>query len=128
MGGFDPGGDLNGQAKRVNHRHRPLLEPFEQGLALDELHDEEGDALDFVQLEDGGDVGVRQRGQSLRLGPKPGEVRRVFLEMRMDDLERDLTVQLGIARAVHLAHPAGAKDRQHFIGTDPRAWSQGPRL
>src|SRR5205807_1786305 len=60
----------------------------------------------------------------LRLGPEPGEVRCVFLEMRMDDLERDLTVQLCITRAVHFAHPAGAKDGQHVIGTDPGAWSQ----
>jgi len=83
------------------------------------------DAVGVIELEDGADVGVRQRGQRLRFRAEPGQVRRVLLEVRMHDLERDLTAQLGIAGAVHLAHPAGAKDGQQFIGTDPRAWSQG---
>ena len=38
--------------------------------------------------------------------------------MGRQDLDRDRTVEPGIARALHFAHPAGAQSRQNLIRTE----------
>ena len=37
------------------------------------------------------------------------------------DLDRDVAIQLRVARAIDLAHPAGAERRQDLVGAEPRA-------
>src|ERR1700736_2240490 len=43
---------------------------------------------------------------------------------RWQNLDGDVTVQPPVARAVHLAHPAGAESGEDFIGAESRAGSQ----
>ena len=53
----------------------PALQPLGEVLALDQLHDEEALHADRALLEavDGGDAGVIQRGEQLRLALEAGE-------------------------------------------------------
>jgi hypothetical protein len=50
----------------------------------------------------------------------PGVVREGFGE----DLDRDVSVQLGVARPVHLPHPAFANLRGDFVDAETRAGSE----
>ena len=45
-------------------------------------------------------------------------------EARGQDLDRDLAPELGVARAVDLAHPAPAEQRQDLEPAEASAWSQ----
>ena len=42
-----------------------------------------------------------------------------------EHLDRDVALQPGVARAIHLAHPAGADRGDHFVGTEPSAGREG---
>ena len=46
---------------------------------------------------------------------QPIAVRR---EPRRQDFESDIAAKLRVARAIDLAHSAGAKQRQNFVGAD----------
>ena len=52
---------------------------------------------------------MRERGDGLGFALEPREGRRVRGERVRQDLDRDVAIQLRVARAVHLAHPAGAE-------------------
>ena len=47
-----------------------------------------------------------QRGENFRFALKAGQAVEVGCERRWQDLDRDVTLQLRIARAIDLAHPA----------------------
>ena len=53
-----------------------------------------------------------QRGQRLRLAGEAGEAIGIGRQRRGQDLEGDVAIELGIARAIDLAHPAGAQRRR----------------
>ena len=42
-----------------------------------------------------------------------------------EHLDRDVALQPGVARAIHLAHPAGADRGDHFVRTEPGAGREG---
>jgi hypothetical protein len=63
-------------------------------------------------------VGVRDARQRLRLADQPLAPRARFLAQ---ELERDRSIELGVARAVHDAHAAGAEQTLHDEAADARA-------
>ena len=65
-----------------------------------------------------GDVRMVQRGQHLGFAPEPREPIRIERERFGQDLQRDVAIQLCVARAIHLAHPACAERRLNFVGTE----------
>jgi hypothetical protein len=65
-----------------------------------------------------------QRGQRPGLAPEPREPFRVGRELVGQDLEGDLAIELGIARATHLAHPPDPDQGANLARTDARAWYQ----
>ena len=68
-----------------------------------------------------GDVRVIQRRQRLRLAREPRQPIGIAGEGVRQDFERDVAIELRIARAVHLAHPAGAQQRENFERPKERA-------
>ena len=51
----------------------------------------------------------------LRLALKPREPLRIGGERLGQDLDRDVAIQLRVARAIDLAHAAGAERRQDLV-------------
>ena len=77
------------------------------------------------------DVRMIQRGQHLRFPLEPREALGIASERGWQDLDRDIAIELGIARAVDLAHPAHTKqtvDPEHPDLCADCASSKSPRV
>ena len=73
-----------------------------------------------------GDVRVVQRGQRLRLRGWNRASRSASLANEIgQDLDRDLAIELGVAGAIDLAHPAGAERGENLVGAEARAGREG---
>jgi hypothetical protein len=60
-----------------------------------------------------------ERGEELRLAFKPRQPVTVRGERFGQDLDRDVALQLRVARAIHLAHAARAERGHHFVRAEP---------
>ena len=73
-----------------------------------------------------------ERRQRLRFPLEPRQAVGIVRKRLRDNLYRDGTTELRIARAIHLAHATGAQPPGDLIWTDARAWRQrhlwGPRI
>ena len=78
-------------------------------------------AAAFFEPVDGGDVRMIQGREDLGFSLKTREPIRVSSEQERQDLDRDLTLQLGIGGPIHLAHAALAEQGGDFIGTEASA-------
>ena len=84
-------------------------------FAFHQFH-HQGVALEAVDLRD---VRMVQRGESLRLAGEPRGTVGVAREEMREDLDRDLALQLRVARAIDLTHTSSAERRDDFVRTDP---------
>ena len=66
-----------------------------------------------------------ERGQDLRLAREPCAALGVRRERGGQDLDRDVALQLRIARAIDFAHSACAKGREDFIWSEAGAGREG---
>ena len=57
-----------------------------------------------------GDPVLFERGEHLCLATEAGQPIRIVGDGRQQDFDRDVAIQLRIARAIHLAHAADAED------------------
>jgi len=111
-------------------QHRPWRQgaprqPVDQDLPLEVLHHDEVDPVLGVDVVDGADVGVVQRGQrpGLELESRhPIGVRGVRPRQH---LERHVALEPGVARPVDLTHPAGADRGEHRVVTERGAGLEG---
>ena len=94
--------------------HHPLeRDPFRRELSerrsLDELHRDVAILSDDPGVVDGDDVRMVEAGSERGLAQKA--IERIVLgdEGVADDFERDVAAEARIARAIHLAHAAGAE-------------------
>ena len=94
-------------------------------LALDELENQEADAVRFFDAVDRADVGVIQRGEHPRLALEAREPIRIARERARQDLDRDVASELRVVRPVDLAHAAGAEQRLQLISAEGRARHRG---
>ena len=63
-------------------------------------------------------VRMVERCQDLRFPLEAGEPIGIMGDRLWEDFDGDVAVQLRIARPIHFAHPAGAQERDDFIGAD----------
>ena len=94
-------------------------------LAFDQFHHQGADAIRFFEPVDVGNVGMVQRREDLRFAREPCEAFRIGGERIGKDLDRDVTIQLRIARAIHLPHSAYADLGRDFVRAEACAGSQG---
>ena len=66
-----------------------------------------------------------ERRQHLRLAAETSEALGIVRDGGEQNLDRDLAVQFRIARAIDLAHAAGAERRDDFVRPEARAGSEG---
>jgi hypothetical protein len=85
-------------------RNRTECDPLRQIVARDEFHDESGQAPAFSEAVHGGNGSddSRTQGPGFSLEPRAA----VGVAREGLRLNRDIPIQLGIARAKNLAHPA----------------------
>jgi hypothetical protein len=60
-----------------------------------------------------------ERGQRLGFALEAGHAGGVFGEGRGQHFDGNVTAKLGIARAIHLAHTAGAERGEDLVGAQP---------
>ena len=97
--------DLERPVDRLLLRHGRAVELAAQRLALEQLGHGVGDAVVRAEVVDREDVRMRERGDGLGLALEARERVGVRGQLRGEDLDGDLAVELRVARAVDLAHP-----------------------
>ena len=106
---FQRVGDLLRDGERVGQRYWSTRDQHGEVVAFDELHDQRANAARVLEAVDVRDVGMVQRREDLRFAFETGEPIGVVGEGGGQDLDRDVAIELRIARAIDLAHAAGAK-------------------
>ena len=103
-------------------------EDLVQALAFDQFHGEEADALVFLDRVHVDDVRVAEAGDGLRLALESFEAARIGGEIGGEDLQGDVAVQLRVAGAVDLTHPALADEGGDLVvgeGLADQFWAPG---
>ena len=71
------------------------------------------------------DVRMIERRENLRFTTEASEAFRMVRDLGQQDLERHVTIELGVMRAIHLAHPAGAEQGDDLVEAEARAGGEG---
>jgi hypothetical protein len=110
--------DLEGDANGVRQRKRTVDQALGNGRSLHELEHEGRQAIEIFEAVDSRDVRMIQRGEDLRFPGKTHEPIRIVRESRREYLDRDVAIQLHIARAIDLAHATHAEQRVNGVRAD----------
>src|SRR5438067_546640 len=118
-------GDLRGDIEDFCELHRRVSHALAQRLAIDEFSGDEMYALPYgwataplVDLMNGDDVGMIQGGSGLGLLDKALHSIRVSSNVSGQHLQRNLAIEFGVLRQIHLAHPALADLRADLIAAE----------
>jgi hypothetical protein len=109
-------GDLACDRQRVVDRDGGVPDAIGERLALDELHDESQRTARVLDAVDMGDMRMIERGEQLRLAFEARDAFAIGRHRRGKDLDRDVTLQPRVARAVHLTHASGTKCTEDLVG------------
>ena len=107
--------DLPEKRQGFIHGNDPARDTFSQRFPFHELHDEKGRALGFFEPIERGDTRMVQRREKLRFTLESQETIFVLRKLRGKQLDRHFPPQLGIVRAIDLAHPALADLFDDFV-------------
>ena len=111
--------DLTRILERLARRAgRPRAGDWRSDVAFEHLRDDERRAVVRADVVDGEDVRVVElagRARFLLESSQPAAIGCVRVE---DQFDRDVASEAWIARAIHLAHAAGAEPADDLIGTD----------
>lgn len=91
-------GDLPGNGEGLGQRHGSAGHLHPQVLPLDEFHDQGSQAVTLFEAVDLRNIGVVQRGERLRLTGEAGDTFGVGHEEFRQDLDRDVPIELRVAR------------------------------
>ena len=114
---FERLGDLSRNRQRLVERNRPACDPLRQILAFNEFKDQRFHAIGVFDPVNVCDVRMVQRREHLRFSAEPREAVGIVGDSWQQHLDCDVSIQLGVARAIHLAHPACAERGQDFVRT-----------
>jgi hypothetical protein len=118
VGGFEAAGHLACDPQDLVVGERAFVHSVLEGLALHQLHGQELDSLFVFEAVDRCDVRVLQAGQQSRLALEARDAFRVARHLSGQDLDRDLATELGVARAIDLAHAALAESADDFVAAE----------
>src|SRR5262249_47805605 len=96
-------------------------------LSIDEFEDDAAGVCRFLQSIDRSDVRMVQGREHFGLATKAPKPFRVARERIWQHFDRDVALQLRIARAIHLAHAARTDLRGNFIRTEASAGGERHR-
>ena len=89
---------------------------------LNQLEDERVRRSAILKAINVTDVRMAERCKHLGFMTETRETFVIVRECLRKDLERDVSIELGVAGAIHLTHATGAEQRDHFKWADQRAW------
>jgi hypothetical protein len=89
--------------------------------SVHELHDDEGPLADLAHFMDRADIWVIQRGRRACFAQEALTRTGIAECGRRKNLDRDVSIQLWVERAIHLSHPAGADQQFDAVTADRRA-------
>ncbi len=95
-------GDLLRHGHGLVERDRAARDARREVLAVHQLHHQRELAAPFFESMDDGDVGMIERGQRSGFALEPFQALGVLSEHIRQDLDRDLTAEPGVARAIEL--------------------------
>ena len=98
---------------------------FFQCLAFDQFEDERVGLTAVLEPIDRRNVRVVERRQHLRLAREACDAIGIEGKGVGNDLQRDVAIQLGIARTIPLAHAAGTEGGKDFIRAESGARGEG---
>ena len=108
--------DLQGKPHGVLLGQRPLaLDERLQILAVDVLEDDVLTLFLLTAVDHGDDVRVRQLRDRARLAAEALDVVGVGRELRVEHLQRDVTLEQPVVRAVDARHTAGADELLELV-------------
>ena len=116
---------LLGIAERLEQRETLRGDELVQRLARHVLHHEEVDPRlvhDVVQRDD---IGMVEGGGGARLLQEASLAVRIGDLVVREDFDRDSAVQPRVARTIHLAHPARAKEGLNLIRSQDSSRGEG---
>ena len=122
--GFERVGDLRRDGQRFVEWNRPLRDPVRQGRPLDQLHHQRGLAVSAFKAVDGRDVRMIQRGEDFRFALEPRQSLAIGRHSVGEDLDGDLSLEIGVGGAIDLAHSAHADLRGNFVRAEASARGQ----
>src|SRR4029453_16029106 len=117
-------GDLTRDRYRLPKRNRSLREAVGERRAFDELEYQGLKAARILEAMDSADTRVIERGEQLRFALETCRSIRIECEDVGQNLERDVTMELRVARPPDFAHPAGAKRGLNFVRANTHAGGQ----
>lgn len=125
MRGFQRLGDLPGNQERLGNGDGSTCDARVQTLAVHEFENEKLRAVRFVQTVDRAYVRMVERGEDLGFTTEPRKPFRIVRERVGQDFEGDVPSELGVPRAIDLAHAAGPKGGENLVRAKARAGLEG---
>jgi len=128
VGGLERIGDLPRDRQDVGKFQSawgPLGKELGQRGAVDELHHERRHTVGFLEPVDLRDVRMVQRREHVGFALKSHDPLSVARERFGKDFQRNIALQLRVARPVDLPHPAGADQGKNFVRADTNAGCEG---
>ena len=116
--------DLAGDRNRLVDRNRPTRQAVRERRTFDQLQHEGMYASTVLETVDGGDAGMIERGEHVRFARETCQSLGVVCEDFRQCLQRHVSMQLRVARAIHLPHAARAQNAFDPVRTDMRSGRQ----
>ncbi len=118
VGGGESVGQLHRNVECGRHRRETIRQQGAKRATAHQLHHDVRDVILTANPVDGDDVRMVETGGSPRFLFEPFDERAVSGN-RPDDLERHLTLETHLFRAINLPHPADAEQCERFVSLDP---------
>ena len=120
--------DRNRDSQRLPERKGTVAgsrQPIFERFAIKVLHHEERRSLVAPDVEQRADIRVAQRRNDAGFAVEALAELGIVSERRRQDLDRDRSIEPGVAGLVNLAHASCAERRDDFICTEPHTGGQG---
>ena len=102
--------DLHRDRDGILDGERTLQQPLGERRSVDQFKYQGGHSVDALEAIDGADVRMVEGRENPGFALEADQTVRVLGEERREDLDRHVAIELAVARAVDIAHPATAKE------------------
>ena len=121
MGRLEGIGNLGAEPARLAGRQRAARQACREGLTLQQLHDEEVDALLVAKIEQRADIRMGQLRDDARLAIQPLLVFGRVGQVGGQHLDGHGAIEAAVGGFVDLAHAAGPDQGDDLIGSESGA-------
>jgi hypothetical protein len=134
VGNLERFGNLSGDGERLVGVNGRRSDAVGERRPVDQFHDQRASQVpvrvaggNILEPVDVRNVRMIQRREDVCFASKAGKAIRLGGDRRVENLDCDVPVQLGIACAINLSHTSGAEEAQDVVVSEPRPGSEGHR-